>query len=44
MLIPMLERRGQTVALPYAPDLLTAMLAGWDASWLHRRALVPWGD
>jgi hypothetical protein len=44
MLIPKLERRGQMAALPYAPDLLTAILAGWDASWAHRRALVPRGD
>jgi hypothetical protein len=40
MLIPNLERRGQTATLPYARDLLTAMLTGWDASWAHRRALV----
>jgi hypothetical protein len=43
MLIPKPERRGQ-MADAYAPDLLTAMLAGWDASWAHRRALVPRGD
>jgi hypothetical protein len=43
MLIPKLERRGQ-MADAYAPDFLTAMLAGWDASWAHRRALVPRGD
>jgi hypothetical protein len=40
MLIPKLERCGQTATLPYARDLLTAMLTGWDASWAHRRALV----
>jgi hypothetical protein len=43
-LIPKLERRGQMAAHPDAPDLLTAMLAGWDASWAHRRALVPRED
>jgi hypothetical protein len=40
MLSPKLEQRGQTAALAYARDLLTGMLAGWDASWAHRRALL----
>ena len=39
MLIAKLEQGGQTAALPYASDLLTAILAGWDASWAHHRAL-----
>jgi hypothetical protein len=40
MLIAKLEQGGQTAALPYASDLLTAILAGWNASWAHRRALL----
>jgi hypothetical protein len=43
-LILKLERLGQMAARPDAPDLLTAMLAGWDASWAHRRALAPRED
>jgi hypothetical protein len=35
-----LEHGGQTAALPYARDLLTAILAGLDAAWAHRRALL----
>ena len=42
MLIAKQEQGGQTAALPYARDLLTAMLAGLDAAWAHRRALLLW--
>jgi len=35
-----LEHGGQTAALPYARDLLTAILAGLDAAWAHRGALL----
>ena len=40
MLIAKAEQGGQTAALPYASDLLTAILAGWDASWAHHRELL----
>jgi hypothetical protein len=39
-LIAKLEQGGQTAARPHGRDLLTAMLAGLDASWAHRRALL----
>ena len=40
ILIAKLERGGQTAALAQARDLLTATLAGLDASWAYRRALL----
>ena len=40
MLIAKLERGGRTVALAQARDLLTATLAGLEASWTYRRALL----
>jgi hypothetical protein len=40
MLIAKLEQGGRTVTLAHARDLLTATLAGLDASWAYRRALL----
>ena len=40
MLIPRLEPRGRTAALPYAGDLLAVMLPSLDASGAHRGALL----
>ena len=40
ILIAKLDRRGQTAALLYARDLLTARLAGCDASWGHPHAVA----
>lgn len=40
ILIAKLERGGRTAALAQARDLLTATLAGLNASWAYRRALL----
>jgi hypothetical protein len=44
MLITKLEQGGRTAALARARVLLTATLAGLEACWAHRRALLLRGN
>lgn len=44
MLIAKLEQGGQTGVISHVRDLLTAIRAGWDGSWAHRRALLLRGN